>query len=146
MDDKPFDVLLVDDSDDDVLIVQESFKKGNILNPLKLAKDGRQALDYLRKQGPYSEAKTPGLVLMDIKMPRMDGFQVLEEMLNDDALKHIPVVMLTTSSQERDIVKSYRHGACSYIQKPVGLDNFRKVVADLMFYWTITSKVPGTGR
>ena len=88
----------------------------------------------------------PGLVLLDIKMPIKGGFEVLQEMKQDESLKQVPVMMLTTSSQEGDVVKSYKYGACSYVQKPTGFESFQKIVNELVFYWTMVSKVPGTGH
>lgn len=145
MDMKLFEVLLVEDSDDDILFVQESFKRHKIANPLRVVRDGVEALDYLRKKEAYHDVKMPSLVLLDIKMPRKDGFEVLKEIKGDELLKQIPVVMLTTSMQEVDVVKSYRYGTCSYVQKPVGFESFQKIVNDMMIYWTLVSKVPGTG-
>lgn len=141
---KAIDILLVDDSEDDRLIVKRVFKKVHTTNNLYAVPSGEEALDYLHHRGKYEERKppAPGLILLDISMPGMNGFDVLEQLKADSNFKKIPVIMLTTSSEEGDIVRSYECGACSYITKPVNKDEFFKVLEQLNIYWTMVSKVP----
>ena len=136
------EILLAEDSDDDVLIIQSAFTKERLLNIIKVVGDGEEAMNYLRKQGKYQDVRQPGLVLLDINMPKKNGLEVLKEIKQDSVLQHIPVVILTTSSREEDIVKSYSSGACSYITKPVVVDELRKVLKHFELYWTLVAKIP----
>lgn len=134
-------ILLVEDSDDDVLMIRESFKKSKILNELAVVSDGQAAVDYL-KNLLGQEAELPGLVLLDINMPKKNGFEVLDFIKNTDALRHLPVIMLTTSESEDDVLKSYQSGACSYIPKPVNIYDLKKVMEQFDIYWTMVSRLP----
>ena len=138
------EILLVEDNDDDIVMTMESFAEANILHTINVVRDGEEALCYLRKQGVYADASTPGLILMDINMPKMNGFEVLEELKAESSLCHIPVVILTTSQREEDIVRSFAAGACSYIPKPVGFDNFIEIARQFSAYWEFVSRVPTT--
>ena len=140
------EILLVEDNDDDALMIQEAFSEANVVNHIHRVKDGEEAMAYLRKQGQYKTADLPGLVLLDISMPKKDGFQVLQEIKSDPQLKQLPIIMLTTSSREEDIVRSYSQGACSYVTKPVGFQKFTEVVRQFHLYWTLVSKLPGPRR
>jgi CheY-like chemotaxis protein len=140
------EILLVDDNDDDVVLLEESFKDSRFLNLLHVVHDGEEALRYLRREGQYKSAILPGLVLLDINMPRMDGFEVLDAMKSDPVLKTIPVVMLTTSTRDEDVVRSYDGGACSYVSKPVSLDKLKEVIKQFTLYWTLVSVVPPVRR
>ena len=140
----PIEILLVDDNDDDVVLLEESFKDSKFLNLLQVVRDGEQALAYLRRQGPYQSARTPGLVLLDINMPRMNGFEVLQVMKSDPLLKQIPVIMLTTSTRDEDIARSYDSGACSFVSKPVSFEKLKEVIKHFTLYWTLVSVVPQT--
>ena len=137
------EILLAEDNEDDVLLVRESLEETDIAKRLHVARDGVEALEYLRERSARG-ASRPLLVLLDINMPRMNGFEVLGEMKSAPALKHIPVVMLTTSGREEDIIKSYRSGAASYITKPVNFAGFRELVSRFALYWTTVSRVPPT--
>ena len=141
---KPINILLIDDSEDDILIIKRTFKKLRTTNNINAVRGGEEALDYLRRRGRYAEEKPPtaGLILLDISMPGMNGFEVLKELKADSDLKKIPVIMLTTSSHEEDIVRSYEGGACSYVTKPVGKDEFFKALKRLSIYWTMVSSIP----
>jgi CheY-like chemotaxis protein len=139
---QPIEILLVDDNDDDVVLLEESFRDSRFLNLLQVVNDGEQAIQYLRRQGRYQSAKTPGLVLLDINMPKMNGFEVLQVMKADPLLKTIPVVMLTTSTRDEDIARSYDGGACSFVSKPVSLDKLKEVIKQFMLYWTLVSVIP----
>src|SRR5579862_2904618 len=123
----PLEILVVDDSADDVLLLQESFRDLPAVNLVHAVHDGEQALAYLRREGEYAAARTPGLVLLDINMPIMNGFEVLAEMKNDPELRAIPVVMLTTSSRDVDVLNAYSGGACSFITKPVCFDRLQLI-------------------
>ncbi|HNW92094.1 MAG TPA: response regulator [bacterium] len=142
-----FGILAVDDNEDDIVIIRRTFARARLANKVNYVRSGEEALAYLRHTGAYAETQPPcpGLILLDIAMPRMSGFQVLEQLKADPRLKKIPVVMLTTSDREEDIVRSYEGGACSYITKPVGFEAFAKVIEHFELYWTLVSKVPGSG-
>jgi len=136
------EILLVEDSEDDIVMIQEAMQNGNLLNILQVVRDGEEAIAYLRREGKYGNAAMPGLILLDINMPKKNGFEVLEEIKSDPNLKQIPVVMLTTSDREADIVKSYATGASSFITKPVGFENLKKVVEQIGLYWAVVAKIP----
>src|SRR5260370_117212 len=138
----PIEILLVDDNDDDIVLFEESLRDSRFLNLMQVVHDGEEAMRYLRRQGPYHSAKTPGLVLLDINMPKMNGFEVLQVMKADPLLKTIPVVMLTTSTRDEDIARSYDGGACSFVSKPVSLDKLKEVIKQFMLYWTLVSVIP----
>jgi len=138
----PIEILLVDDNDDDVVLLEESFKDSRFVNLMQIVRDGEQALRYLRREGEYHSARTPGLVLLDINMPRMNGFEVLKVMRSDPQLKQIPVIMLTTSTRDEDIARSYDGGACSFVSKPVNFEKLKEVIKHFTLYWTLVSVVP----
>ena len=139
------DVLLVEDSEDDILITKKALKDVKLLKRLRVVRDGQEALDFLYHQGKYAEERppTPGLILLDINMPGLDGFHVLERLKADERRRAIPVIILTTSSREEDVVQSYRSGACSYITKPVGFAAFLAAARRFDAYWTAVSRIPG---
>ena len=136
------EILLVEDNDDDIVMTMESFSEANVQNKINVVRDGEEALSYLRKEGAYSAVTTPSLILMDINMPKKNGFEVLVELKQEPGLRHIPVVILTTSQREEDIIRSFASGACSYIPKPVGFDNFIEVARQFSAYWDVVSRVP----
>lgn len=142
METKPIALLLVEDNDDDILMVQKAFAKAKFMNPLNVAKDGEEAMAYLRRQGKHAQAQRPGIVLLDINLPKKDGWSVLKEMKADPALKGIPVVILTTSQQEEDVAKSYGEGGCSFISKPVGFQQFQELAARFELYWALVARLP----
>ena len=135
------DILLAEDNEDDVFLVRESLEESDLAKRLHVARDGVEALDYVRERNTRSNDR-PLLVLLDINMPRMNGFDVLREIKAAPALKHIPVVMLTTSGREEDMVQSYRIGAASYLTKPVDFEGFRRMLMQFAAYWTTVSRVP----
>ncbi|MGE5302885.1 MAG: response regulator [Alphaproteobacteria bacterium] len=143
---EPMEILLVEDNEDDILLEQEALADAKLVNLMSVVRDGEEALAYLRGQGKYQNARVPGLILLDINMPKKNGFEVLNEIKADPNLKHIPVVMLTTSDSEADIVKSYARGACSFITKPMDFDKFRDVIRQFALYWALVSRVPATAR
>lgn len=135
-------ILLVEDDPADVELTQYTIAKSKILIDLHVAGDGVEALAFLRREGKYAEASRPDLILLDLNMPRMDGRTFLAEMRADDKLKAIPVVVLTTSQTDEDIHRSYRLGANCYITKPVGLDEFTKVVHAIEDFWFTIVRLP----
>jgi|SRR6266850_275939 len=139
---EPIEVLLVEDNEDDIVLIEEAFAEAKLMNVVFKVRDGEDALAYLRQEGPYTHRRRPGLVLLDINMPKKNGFEVLQAMKADPLLQSLPVVMLTTSDREDDIVQSYTHGACSYIRKPMSLEQFAHVVNNFELYWTMVSRVP----
>jgi len=141
-------ILLVEDNPDDVKLTQRALRKSNILNELVVARDGVEALDYLFGTGQYAERDTrqmPQVVLLDLKMPRMDGLELLQRIRADEKTRLLPVVVLTTSTEERDRVESYKLGANSYIRKPVDFQQFTEAVQQLGLYWLVLNQGPLTG-
>jgi chemotaxis family two-component system response regulator Rcp1 len=142
----PVTILLVEDNPGDVRLTREALKEGRVYNEFNVVSDGVEALEYLRHQGKYKDAQWPDLILLDLNLPRKDGKEVLAEMKADPALKHIPVVVLTTSRAEEDVLRSYNLYANCYITKPVDLDQFIRVVQSIQDYWfTIVKLPPSTG-
>ncbi|MBC7188384.1 MAG: response regulator [Calditrichaeota bacterium] len=139
---RPIEILLVEDNPGDVRLTQEAFRENKIRNKLNVVNDGEQALDYLRRQGPYANAARPGLILLDLNLPRVDGREVLAQIKSDPELCHIPVVILTTSQAEEDIVKSYALHANCYISKPVDLQRFLEVVKEVEHFWLSVVNLP----
>ena len=137
---KVIDILLVEDNPGDVRLTQEALQGGKLNNNLFVAVDGEDALAFLRQQGQYSDAPLPDLILLDLNLPKLNGHEVLTEIKKDDNLKHIPVVILTTSEDEQDIITSYTQYASSYIVKPVSLEKFIQVVARFKDYWLTVVK------
>ena len=112
------------------------------MNSINNVRDGEAALAYLCQEGPYKNAVRPGLILLDINMPKKNGFEVLEAIKANPQLQPLPVIILTTSEREEDVVRSYVYGACSYIRKPVSLERFIDVVKQFEVYWTLVSRIP----
>ena len=135
-------ILLVEDNEDDVMITKRAIEEGQIRNNLYVTSDGEEALDFLRRKGRYREAPRPGFVLLDLKMPKLDGFEVLREIKNDRDLKSIPVVVLTSSGRDEDVEQAYALGCNNYIVKPVSFEKFIKTVTGIKEYWLTISKMP----
>jgi chemotaxis family two-component system response regulator Rcp1 len=140
---RPIEILLVEDNAGDVRLTREALREGHVRNNLTVAKDGAEALAMLRREPLYGEAPRPDLVLLDLNLPKVDGRQVLLEMKNDPALRRIPVVVLTTSKAEADVLRSYDLHANSYITKPVDFDQFIKVVQSIEEFWLTVVTLPG---
>lgn len=136
------EILLVEDSEDDVFLTREAFEAASLRVNLSHVDNGEKCLQYLRKQGPYAAAVTPDLILLDMHMPVMDGYEVLSEIVKDPALRHLPVVVLTTSHEASDIHKMYGLRCNSYITKPVNFDSFVKVIGQLAGYWLTVVVTP----
>lgn len=139
---EPIHILLVEDNDGDILLIEEAFEEAKLLNTVSIVKDGEKAIHFLKKQGDYSEAATPDLILLDVNLPRKNGHEVLEFVKTDDQLKQIPVIMLTTSSSEKDVLKSYKNHANCYITKPVDVDQFLKAITKIKNFWINLVKLP----
>ena len=136
------DVLLVEDDPGDALMTQEAFEHHKIRNTLHVVKDGVEALTFLRREGEYADAPRPGLILLDLNLPRKDGREVLAEVKADAELRHIPVVVLTTSDAEEDILRSYSLHANAYVTKPVDFDRFIEVVRQIDDFFVTVVKLP----
>jgi CheY-like chemotaxis protein len=143
---KPIEILLVEDNPADVRLTQEALKEGKVRNNLFVARDGVEALEFLRRQGPHANASKPDLILLDLNLPRKDGREVLADIKNDDTLRSIPVVVLTTSSAEADILKSYNLHANCYITKPVDLEQFVQVIKSIDDFWLTVVRLPSDQR
>ncbi len=138
-------ILLAEDNQDDVTLTLRALKKSNILNDVVVARDGVEALDYLFASGKYEGRDTrllPQVILLDLKMPRLDGFEVLQRIRADERTRLIPVIILTTSSEDRDRIAGYNLGANSYIRKPVDFNQFAYAVQQLGLYWLLINEPP----
>lgn len=136
------EILLVEDDEGDIELTLEAFNRSKVALNMSVARDGIEAIAYLRQQGDHQTACTPDLILLDLNLPRKDGREVLLEMQADEHLKQIPVVVLTTSDADEDILKSYQVGANAYVTKPVGLEGLTKVVNLLEEFWFTIVKLP----
>lgn len=139
---RPIDILLVEDNPGDVRLTVEALKEGKVRNRLSVAQDGVEALAFLRQEGKYQDAPRPDVILLDLNLPKKDGRAVLAEIKADDTLKRIPVVVLTTSSSEQDILRTYELHANCYITKPVDLEQFIEVVKGIEDFWLTIVKLP----
>jgi len=139
---KPVEILLVEDNPGDARLAKEALKESKLINNLHHVIDGVEAMDFLNKKGIYSKSIRPDLILLDLNLPRKDGREVLAEIKNDDSLKRIPVVILTISQAEEDILKSYNLHANCFISKPIDLDQFIKVVKSIEDFWLTIVKLP----
>jgi two-component system, chemotaxis family, response regulator Rcp1 len=135
-------ILLVEDNEGDIVLTLEGLREARIHNHVQVVKDGEMALHYLRKTGTFSDAETPNLILLDINLPRVDGKEVLMEIKNDPMLKKIPVVMLTTSESEKDVIDAYNNHANCYITKPVDYNKFMEVVQSIKEFWISVVHLP----
>jgi CheY-like chemotaxis protein len=138
----PIDILLVEDDPGDVLMTREAFAHHKIRNPLHVAEDGVEALRFLKREGPFAAAPRPGLILLDLNLPRKDGRELLGEIKQDPGLRTIPVVVLTTSEAEEDILRSYELHANAYVTKPVDFEKFVEVVRKIDDFWVTVVQLP----
>jgi two-component system response regulator len=139
------EILLVEDNPTDAELTMRALKRKNLINRLLWVKDGAEALDFLFAKGEYSDRDPndiPKLILLDLRMPKVDGLEVLQEIKDDERTKRIPVVILTSSKEDRDIVESYKLGVNSYVSKPVEFDEFIDAVSTMGFYWILINKPP----
>jgi CheY-like chemotaxis protein len=140
-----YEILLVDDSQEDVDLTLHALRREKVINHVQVARDGEEAIDFLFCQGPFagrSFDQLPRLILLDLKLPKIDGIEVLRRIKSDERTKVIPVVILTSSREERDLIKGYDFGANSYIQKPVDFNQFRETVQRIGLYWMLTNQQP----
>ena len=136
-----YPILMAEDNPDDILITERAWKKANIKNRLYIVNDGEETLDFLYKRGKFADAPSISLLLLDLKMPRMNGFEVLEVIKKDAGLKRIPVIVLTSSNRGLDVTRAYDLGCNSYIVKPVNYDNFLKAVIKIQRYWILLCEI-----
>lgn len=137
---EPIPILLVEDNPADVELTLRAFKRRKLANPVAVARDGEEALDYLHRRGTFAAgAPVPGVILLDRRLPKVDGLEVLREFKNHPVYRNIPVVVLTTSAEDRDIKKSYELGAASYIVKPIEFERFQEIVERIDLYWIVTN-------
>ena len=145
MTDNIIEILLVEDNPDDAELAVSSLNKNNLVNSVYVAEDGEEALDFLFAEGKYSGRsinEMPKLILLDLKLPKIDGLEVLQKVKSDERTKTIPVVVLTSSREESDIIRSYKTGANSYIVKPVDFEKFTESVSELGLYWLVLNQPP----
>jgi CheY-like chemotaxis protein len=135
-------ILLAEDNEDDIIMTERALRIGKVKNPIHVVRDGEEALSYLQKTGKYVDAVTPGIILLDLHMPKLDGFEVLSIIKKDDGLRSIPVVVLTTSDRDKDVEEAYRLGCNSYIVKPVAFESFITTIARINEYWLVIAKLP----
>jgi CheY-like chemotaxis protein len=145
-DSRSIEILIVDDNQGDIRLMREALKESTLRNNLHVAEDGIEAMAFLHRQGPYQNAPTPDLILLDLNLPRKDGRQVLAEVKNDPVLQRIPVVILTTSSADQDIVDTYNLHANCYVVKPVGLNEFLRIVKAIEDFWLTIVRLPSHGE
>ncbi len=143
---KPIEILLVEDNLADVRLTQEALKEEKLLNSLSIVNDGVEAMAFLHREGPFADVVRPDLILLDLNLPRKDGREVLQEIKNDPELKTIPVVVLTISKAEKDILETYNLHANCYIVKPLNLDQFSNVVKSIQDFWLTIVKLPPNGN
>jgi CheY-like chemotaxis protein len=139
---QPIQILLVEDQPADVRLTREVLKDGKVANDLHVAVDGEKALAFLRREGEHADAPEPDLIILDLNLPRLDGREVLAEIKGDPDLMKIPVIMLTTSSAEQDILRAYEHHVNAYVTKPIDLDEFVNVVRSIENFWLSIVRLP----
>jgi two-component system, chemotaxis family, response regulator Rcp1 len=140
---QPVEILLVEDSPGDVCLTQEGLKSARVRNRLSVVSDGEQAISFLERKQPFEQAPRPHLILLDLNLPKLNGREVLARIRKDPSLKHIPVVILTTSDAESDILASYELQANSYVTKPAGFEQFMHAIKTIESYWLELVKLPG---
>lgn len=143
---KPIHILLVEDNEGDILLTIEAFAEGKVTNNVSVVKDGKEAIDFLNQVGNYSTNELPDLILLDINLPKQNGHEVLHVIKTTERLKSIPVIMLTTSSSEMDILKAYKNYVNCYITKPIDVVDFMKVIAQIEDFWISIVKLPSTAK
>jgi CheY-like chemotaxis protein len=143
---QPVHILLVEDNEGDIFLTTEAFENSNVQTEITVVRDGKAAIDFLNKEGEYSTAKDPDLLLLDLNLPKRNGFEVLQFVKQNTKLIHIPVIILSTSSAERDINKCYENHANCYITKPVDIENLFSVISQFEKFWPSTVKLPAKNQ
>jgi len=138
---KMIDILLIEDNPDHVILTKRVLEDNKVSNRVYVCNDGAEALDFIYRRAKYSDAPRPGLILLDVKLPRVDGFEVLKQLKSDPSIKAIPVVMLTTSARDEEILKGYDEGANSYVTKPIKFDEFAEKIRNIGLYWGLVSEI-----
>jgi two-component system, response regulator len=141
----PIDILLVEDNPDDIDLTLYALRRNNLANAVHIVRDGEEALDFLFCRGNYSERRfddPPKVVLLDLKLPKVDGLEVLRSLKGDKRTRAVPIVVMTSSKEQRDMIDGYQLGVNSYIQKPVDFDEFRDLIKQLGFYWLVVNQAP----
>ena len=141
----PIDILLIEDNPGDERLTREALKEGKVYSNLHWVKDGVEAMSFLRREGKYADVPRPDIILLDLNLPKKDGREVLQDIKNDDALKRIPVVVLTTSKAEEDVLRTYNLHANCYVTKPVDLEKFIVVVKSIDVFWLTVVTLPPNG-
>ena len=143
----PLPILLVEDNEADAELALRAFRRRKLSNPVYVARDGEEALDYIHRRGRFAEdAPVPSVILLDLRIPKVDGLEVLHQLKQDPVYRNVPVVVLTTSAEDRDVRRSYELGAASYIVKPVEFEKFQEVVERIDLYWMVTNLPYPLGR
>jgi two-component system, response regulator len=142
--DQAIEILLVEDNPDHATLTRRVLENGNIVNKVHWVKDGQEALDFMFHEGAYKEAPCPGLILLDIKLPKVNGLEVLKKIKEAEAYQKVPVIMLTTSDRGEEVQQSYNYGANSFIVKPVNFKEFTEKIKSLKLYWLVINRGPGT--
>jgi CheY-like chemotaxis protein len=138
----PVEIMLVEDNPGDIRLIKELFKDANVTNQVNVAIDGEEALQMLHQEGKFTTMSLPDLILLDLNLPKIDGKEVLREIKNDARLMYIPVIVLTTSQEEKDVIDTYRYSANSFITKPVDLDSYIMVIEAIQEFWLTIVKLP----
>ena len=138
----PVNILLVEDNEGDILLTVEALQDGKIANEINVARDGREAINFLRRKGKFQHSQRPDLILLDINLPKLNGHELLNKIKQDEELKAIPVIMLSTSSSEDEILRCYESYANCYITKPIDINNFDQVLRRIKDFWISTVELP----
>jgi CheY-like chemotaxis protein len=141
----PVDILLVEDNADDIDLMLHALRRNNLANAVQIVRDGEEALDFVFCRGPYNKRRfdeIPRVIFLDLKLPKIDGLEVLRIIKSDSRTKALPIVVMTSSKEQRDMVEGYHLGVNSYIQKPVDFDHFRDLIKQLGFYWLVVNQSP----
>lgn len=139
---EPIHILLVEDNEGDIFLTTEALQESKIINRLSIVRDGWEAMQFLEKRGVYAQERTPDLILLDVNLPKMNGHEVLMAVKSNENIKHIPIIMLTTSSSEKDIYLSYKNFVNCYITKPIDAGDFLKVVSSIENFWISIVTLP----
>ena len=139
-------ILIIEDNEGDIFLITEALEESKIVNKISVARDGKEAIDFLEKKGKYKNENTPDLILLDVNLPKKNGHEVLKYIKTTENLKQIPVIMLTTSSSDKDILLSYKNHANCFITKPLDIDNFFKIVSSIESFWLNIVKLPSNKK